>query len=353
MNIYRIFFIILILLFLSEEYIKLDKNIYKVLKRIIFLLLIILIGYRGGIAADDKMYIELFEGFEYSFLFLKNSRYEILFLILNGIVKIFTNNYRILFLCIATISLYNLYRFINFFSISFFYSVTFYYCRWIFLKEFTQIRSGLACSFLYLAIIELYKNNTKKYIFWVIIGGLIHKSVFFGLLLPLFLNLLNKDKKIREKGFYIFILALPLINIKKYLNIFLLKYGGDFGVADVYTIGIYSERDSNITYIYSLFFLVILKIFDKKLINRFNKKYKFLKKVYIFSCFIEASLFGYGAIVGRLASFFNIEFVLQDKLLYLFKYRFFIRVFLVFLLIILYYINFTLRDELNYWNYFY
>lgn len=252
------------------------------------------------------------------------------------------------FFFIAGISLYNLYKFINFFSVSFFYSLSFYYCRWLFLKEFTQIRSGLACSFLYLALIELYKKNEKKYYFWILIGGMFHKAIFFCLVFPIFLKVMNRDLKFKEKVIYILILITPFINIKNYLNIILMK----LGIHQVYLTGYYSEKDTNIVYYYSIIFLMVLIIFDKKLKSLFKIKYIFLKKVYIFSCLIGAILYHYGDIAGRLSSFFNVEFLLQDKLLKLFKNRLILRTILAVLLIGLYYVNFTLRLEIEYWNYF-
>ncbi|STO31143.1 Uncharacterised protein [Fusobacterium necrogenes] len=348
MNIYRIILIVLLLLFVIEDYLKKNKKIYGFLKIFMLLILLFLIGCRGNIARDDQMYISLLNEFEYSLTFIKESRFEIFYLFLNGIVKFVIDDYNVLFLVIAGINLYNLYKFISFFSVSFFYSLSFYYCRWIFLKEFTQIRSGLACSFLYLALIELYKKKEKKYYFWVLVGGLFHKAIFFAVFFPIFLKLLNKNLEIKEKIIYIFILGFPFFNIKGYLNIILLK----LGIHQVYLTGYYSEKTTNIVYFYSLFFLIVLIIFDRKLKLLFFSRYIFLKKVYIFSCLIGAILYHYGDIAGRLSSFFNVEFVLQDKLLNIFKSRFMLRIVLLLFLILLYYVNFTLKLELEYWNYF-
>ena len=108
----------------------------------------------------------------------------------------------------------------------------------------------------------------------------------------------------------------------------------------------------DIVYFYSLVFLIILIIFDKKLKLLFQTKYIFLKKIYIFSCLTGAVLYHYGDIAGRLSSFFNVEFLLQDKLLNIFKNKFILRVILTLFLMGLYYVNFTLRLEIEYWNYF-
>lgn len=348
MNIYRIVFILLLLLFIFEDYLKNNKKIYKFLKFFIMVVLVILVGGRGNLARDDQMYIELLNQFHYSVDFIRESRYEILYLFLNGIVKIFTDNYNILFFIVAGISLYNLYKFIDFFSVSFFYSLSFYYCRWIFLKEFTQIRNSLACSFLYLALIELYKKKERRYYFWILIGGMFHRAIFFCLIFPIFLKLLNRNLKVKEKIIYISILLVPFINTKEHLNVLLFK----LGIHQVYLTGQYSEKSVDIVYFYSLVFLIILIIFDKKLKLLFQTKYIFLKKIYIFSCLTGAVLYHYGDIAGRLSSFFNVEFLLQDKLLNIFKNKFILRVILTLFLMGLYYVNFTLRLEIEYWNYF-
>lgn len=348
MNIYRIIFLLLLLLFLLEDYLKLNKKIYQSLKVLTIVILVILAGCRGELARDDRMYITLFNNFNYSYTFLKESRFEILYLFLNGAIKFFTQNFNFLFFIVALLSLYNIYKFIDYFSISFFYSVVFYYCRWFFTREFTQIRNGLAYSFFCLGLMELYKKNEKKYYFYVLIGGLIHKSIFFCILFPIFLRFLDNNLRIKEKFIYIIILLVPLINTKLLLNEILSR----LGVPQGYLTGIFSEKNTDVVYFYSVLFLIILILFDKKLKLLFQTKYIFLKKVYIFSCLTGAFLYHYGDIAGRLCSFFNVEFLLQDKLLNIFKNRFILKLIIIVFLILLYYVNFTLRGEIEYWNYF-
>ena len=118
----------------------------------------------------------------------------------------------------------------------------------------------------------------------------------------------------------------------------------------IYLIGEYSKRQSYVGIYYSFFFLIILCFFSKKL--KKIDKYKFLKEVYIFSAFISSSLFYYGEIAGRLSSFFNIEFLLHDKILKIFKNKILIKIIMVIFLILMYKVNFTNRLEYEYWEYF-
>mgnify|MGYP003371783485 CR=1 FL=1 len=348
-NIYRIIFLILIILFILEDYLKKSKKIYKFFKVISIIILILLVGCRGIIARDDKMYFDIFEYvpkiYELSFHYLELERVEMGYTILNSMVKTFTENYKIIFFIVALISFINLYIFINYFSNYFFYSIAFYYCRWLFLKEFTQVRSALACSFFYIGLIFLYKKKYLYYFFCILLGGVFHKAILFCLIFPLFIYFYQK--KYINKIVYILIIFLPFINTKIILNNILLKMKL---IDPVYLIGEYSKRQSYIGIYYSLFSLMILYFFNKKL--KKIEKYNFLKRIYIFSIFISSSLFYYGDITGRLSSFFNVEFLLHDKVLKIFKNKILIKIIMVIFLILMYKINFTNRLEYEYWNYF-
>lgn len=348
-NIYRIIFLILIMLFILEDYLKNNKKIYKILKFISIMMVISLVGFRGIIARDDRAYFKIFEYvpkiYKLSFHYLELERVEIGYTILNSIVKTFTENYKVMFFIVALISLVNLYIFINYFSNYFFYSIAFYYCRWLFLKEFTQLRSALACSFFYIGLILLHKKKYIYYFLSIIIGGLFHKAILFCLIFPLFIYFYKK--KCINKLVYILIILLPFINTKIILNNILLKMKL---IDPIYLIGEYSKRQSYIGVYYFFFFLIILYFFSKKL--KKIDKYKFLEEVYIFSVFISSSLFYYGEIAGRLSSFFNVEFLLHDKILKIFKNKILIKIIMVIFLILMYKVNFTNRLEYEYWEYF-
>ena len=349
MNVYRIIFLFLIVLFLLEDKIRKSQKTYKVYKILSIIILILLVGLRGDIARDDIMYIEIFKRipsiFNLGIECIKNERVEFGYIILNSIVKTFSENYNLLFLIVAIISFTNLYIFINYFSSYYFYSLAFYYTRWMFLKEFTQIRSALACSFFYVGLIFLEKKKYYKYIIFVIIGSIFHKSILFCVSYPIFLYFV-KNKKI-EKIIYGSILLLPMINTKEILNKILLNLKL---VHPTYLIGYYSSRNSYIGVYYSILFLILLVILNKKL--KKIKKYNFLKELYIYSVFISSSLFYYGDITGRLSSFFNVEFLLQDKMLKIFKNKLLIKFLMIIFLILLYKSNFTNRLENEYLPYF-
>lgn len=204
MNIYRLILLIFLLLFLFEDYLFKLKKTYKLLKWLSIAILILLTGFRGNIGRDTRMYIDYFNNLSFTYEYFKHTRFEFLYFILNGIIKVFTINCTILFLIIAAITFINLYKFINYFSVSFFYSITFYYCRWFFLKDFSGIRNALACSFFYIALIKLYEKKIKNYYLLILVSGLIHKSMFFYMTLPIAYTYISKCMN-KRKHIYIYI----------------------------------------------------------------------------------------------------------------------------------------------------
>ena len=346
MNIYRIILIFLIGMFLCEEYLKKNIVLYSFLKKFTVLVLICLIGFRNGIARDDSAYIEYFVDFKAEYDYIFCGKFEIFYSLLNGAIKLITHNYRVVFILSAAICMINLYKFISFFSVSFFSSIIFYYCRWLFLRDFTQIRSGIACSFFYLGLIELYKKRKLKFLLYILIGAGFHKAILIGLILPLYLYMVNKFKLFRIV-LYISIVTIPLLHLRNFLENFLILCG----IPIVYIKGIYSVSKSNIVYNYSVCFLVVLIIFEKYL-YKIKYKFIFLKAIYLLSCFLGAIFLGFGDISGRLASYFNTEFILQDKLLYCLKNKIIYKIIWIIFIVLLYYVNFTKRLEFEYWNYF-
>lgn len=346
MNIYRVVFLLLTIFFLFEEYLKKKKKLYKCIQYLSLIILILVAGLRSLNVIDGPMYFDIFKNvppiFELSMEYLKRERIENGFIILNSMIKTFTSNYHWAFFIVALITLMNIYFFINYFSQNFFCSLIFYYTRWFYLKEYTQSRNALACSFFYIGLIFLEKKKYFKYYLLIFLGGLFHKSIFFCMTFPIFKYFLEKKKyeNLNKKIIYILIFILPFINIKEILNKILLKYNL---ISTTYLTGYYSAKQTYIGVFYSIFFLVVILILDIKL--KKIKNYIFLKKLYLYSIFIGNILFYYGAISGRLSSFFNVEFLLQDKILKIIKNKMIIKFFMILFLIFLYKINIVNRLE--------
>lgn len=342
MNIYRGIFLLLLLLFLLEDKIKKNKKIYFSLKISSIVIIIFTVGLRGLIAYDSENYFDVFMKIpaisELTLEYLKSHVMERGYLIINSFVKTLKVEFWLVFFIVSLISLINISIFINYFSDYFFYSLAFYYTRWLFLKEFTQIRSGLACSFLYLGFIELDKKNYKKYLLLVLIGCLFHKAVLFGVTFPIFHYIFRK--KNMEKLILILTILFPFFNTRVIFNKILSFILGN---NSIYLTGIYSTRSQYIGVYYSFLFLFLLIFLKNRL--KINKKLDLLKSLYIYSIFVSSIFFQYGDISGRLSSFFNVEFVIQDKFIKIFKNKIFIKTMMIIFLLLLFKVNFINRTE--------
>lgn len=222
----------------------------------------------------------------------------------------------------------------------------------MFLREFTQIRNGLGYSFFLIALIYIHKNRIRKAIFIILLGGAFHKSIYFCLTFIVFKYLLDK-KIIKEWFLMILIYIFPFIDLKKWLNVIFINLLGNNYIIRGYVLGKSSTNETDIFVYYSLVFLIILLVFNKKIIKRDNRKtYKLLKNSYLYSIFIMTLFFDYGDLRGRLSSFFNTEFVLQERIYSLIKNKLVVKIILVIYLILIYYIVFARRYEQEYLPYF-
>lgn len=347
MNIYRVILLIFIILFIFEERLKKNKKIYKLLKNLSILILVLLCTFKGSVARDTEMYRGYFEKipniFEIDLLLVFPFEYG--YILLNMLIKTITTNSNYLFMSVALISLFNLKKFIEYFSKNYFYSLSFYYARYFFLKEFTQIRNGLAYSFILLALIKLYEKKKEYFIIYILIAGSFHKSAYFALTFLIIEKILNK-KKIK-KLILIIIPILPFLGIKN-LIVKIIKFlvGGKPIYLDAYLTGVFSKPHAGYSaIIFAIILLYLLLIFYKKIL--LNKKVCFIFNTYLYSVLISSVFWGFGDIQGRLASFFNTEFVLVDKVPKLFKNKIIIKTLMIIYVILIYYVCFTRRLNLE------
>lgn len=190
MYIYCIIFIVLVFFSIENE-VRPIKNInfYLIL---ISTILILFAGFRGvAVSRDYVPYLGSFNAvmhggndgghgvlplFEPGFLFIVKCSFYL-----------FENNgpltvmlaFAFFSITIKTVALKRL-------SINPFLVLLLYYSHFFLLQEMTQIRNGLACSFLYLAILSHLKSKIKLTLFWILLASLFHISSLFYLLLLFF-----------------------------------------------------------------------------------------------------------------------------------------------------------------------
>ncbi len=146
------------------------------------LILILFAGFRSKLVGTDsgnyaRMIVS--EKVKNSQFFSGIGSLEIGYSLILKLVSLISNKYSLLFLFIAIIVVYAYYIVIKNLSFDFKISLFIYITLGTYLFFFNGARQGLAAALYGFAILQLIKGNFKKYLIWVIIASLFHKSVLF------------------------------------------------------------------------------------------------------------------------------------------------------------------------------
>jgi transmembrane protein EpsG len=175
-------FFVIIFALLSQKYRK-NSKLSSFFSFPIFIILVLFAGLRdSNVGTDTNNYVGSFitSNLEESVLKIKTYR-EIGYLILERFAKNITNEYWFLLTLIALISLYFYYKIIL--KLSYNYTISFFVfiSLGVYLFIFNGARQGMAAAIYSFAVLEMIKGNFKKYLFWVGIAFLFHKTVLITL----------------------------------------------------------------------------------------------------------------------------------------------------------------------------
>lgn len=148
-------------------------------------ILVLVAGFREG-TADYVSYVNLFTWapnlidviINNDWAFFIFTREEIGYLLINSLVKIFTNESSILFLVIAIISISLYYKNIRKYSVYPLISLMLYFSLVYCVKELAQIRQGVAIAIFVYSWKYIIQNNFKKYFISLWIASLFHLSIW-------------------------------------------------------------------------------------------------------------------------------------------------------------------------------
>lgn len=247
-----------IILFLNISYVVTKK---KIMLKLLFIILVLFSGLRYEVGKDFTSYEMVFTLIEKNIISYEITKLEKGYLILLEVVNFFNGTQQLVFLIMAIISNYFIYKFILetsddiFMSISIFFLVGIYYA-----SGFNGIRQYLAISIFLFSIKYIEEKNILKYFIFILIASLFHKSCF--ILIGLYFILRRNYSFMIQ----IMILIIGLIlnnNINKILN--LMGYG-------VYN---NAEYRANISFILLMLFGLLAAI-----LYVLNKKRKMLSPVY-------------------------------------------------------------------------
>ena len=132
---------------------------------------------------------------EFSFLKRPAGYSEKGYFLLASIIRTFTSNYQIYFICISLLTFYFLYRFINKNCIFPLIAVCVYIARFYIGRNFMQIRAGLAIPVVLMSLQYIEKKQFWKFLWTVFIAYYLHHSALIVFPFYFIQNYLTIKKK--------------------------------------------------------------------------------------------------------------------------------------------------------------
>jgi hypothetical protein len=269
------------------------------------LILVVFAGFRASsVGTDTNNYVGIFKSVNRSNLTGMASSLEYLFVILNKTAYFFYEDYISLLISIAIITIYFNIRVISKLSVNLGLSVFIYITLGGYVFFFNGARQAIAVAVFSMAILQIYNKNLKRYIFWVFIATLFHKTAM--VMLPLYFLNLNKFslKKSVAIGFMFTALILSIST--------LLSLASDDVTARY---SVYVDRGASGAYILTFFYFLntIFLIYFKKRISILHlKEYDFFLNLCVVHTlvYIAVQVTEVDINLVRLASYFQLGFIL-------------------------------------------
>ena len=222
---------ILIIMTAFIKVLPLDKKKNKIYINISFIILFIILILREPYS-DMIRYIQVFKQTNLqTFSSILELRWEVLYLVLNLIVKLFTESERIFIIVLAVLTLVGPYTFIKKYSDNYFFSLIFFIILGIYNYNFYIIRQAIAISILLMSIKHIEQKSLIKFLLYIIVAAGFHtSSIIFIIAYPLC------NIKINIKGIiiYFFSSILVFLSSKKIVSL----------IYSISSYSTYSERQS-------------------------------------------------------------------------------------------------------------
>lgn len=294
------------------ELIQKNKIFYNLFMFSSFFVLFFIYGFRNYTAIDDPSYINIFENvsrlgwYEY----FKISTLEPGYLLLNSIVRIFTDNYLYMQLLSSFIPLalfyYGFHKYRKLISIP---TAVFLLCSMIYFQMLAValVRMFIALGIVLVAFRFIPEKKPKKYILYILAAGMFHYSSLFLVFLVYFsLNKENLKRKTAKIYTLLFFLSpIIFIAIGKFIVPLLGSRYIRYGSIDFINLSFGA---------FTTFPLVLLLIFYNNKFLNIDKLY-FKLFVFVYAISIIISMFGSMVGLGRLLFYSYAAFILAVSMI--------------------------------------
>lgn len=290
------------------------KSLSKYRKYTIFILFWILIfftAFRPEIGGYDySIYKNLFENMPDIFNFKINFNtitYDLLYSFSNSLVRTFTDNFEVYIFIYTFFSHILLFKIIKEYSMDFFYSMFVYFSSYYLWHNFTLLRQNIAMLLFWIAIKYIKNSDFKKYLFYIIIAALFHKSAILLLIFYPIIKYLSKitiNKKI--------LISFIVVGAKLFIEIIIKLLYLFLSYLNIGGANLKKYISSSGTGINKLFFLETILIIAFIFIKR-NNKIIIKNDIFInllFLSFYISVLFSNYEIFVRFLEYFRIYYIL-------------------------------------------
>jgi hypothetical protein len=277
-----------------------------------FLFACVLLAFFAGIRNPDKwadtlVYKVDFEDFtkpifDFSLNDPINGYSEMGFHFLGYIVKTFTGNFIVYLLFISVLTFFLLYKSLDKYCIFPLLGLCDYVARFLFNRNFIQIRSGLAIAVIIFGLQYAYKRQWLKYFIVVGIAYLFHHSSLLAI--PFyFFNLIKFKKSHIVIG--LCLAAILAATVAPSISTYVDNWSEDLQYT-TYVQGIYKEAALGLRnpMIYFQMFVLLLFTFNERRLKKISPYYYVLRNGYFYSTLILVFFCDYTALSGRTSTIF-------------------------------------------------
>ncbi len=247
------------------------------------------------------------------------------FYFLSVLIRTFTDNYHIFFLFISALSFYFLYKDLKELSLYPLIGFCAYVARFLYGRNFIQIRAGIAYVVLMLSIKYIYTKDWKRYFLIVFIAWTLHRSAILAIPLYFVCNWVN----IKKVHVYVALVISFLVGIfgQGVVHLIVEDNASDLNVGVRYT-DAGGERNQlqglgmrNPMIYYQCFILLAYTELEERLAPM-NKYYYIFRNAYLYSTMILICFCTYKVLSARSSSMYaTLEFAIIPSLIYMFNKR--------------------------------
>ena len=242
---------------------------------------------------------------------------EMGFFYIGVIVKSFTSNVTVYFLIVALLSMFFLYKALDKYCYYPILGVCAYTSRFLFGRNFIQIRAGLSYAIILMAVQYITKRDWKRYFAWVFVAYLFHHSAIIAV--PVyFLCMLDIKKKHIVMGLGMaFVIAAFFSNVVRSM---VADNASDLDVTTYVAEEYQREWGLSNPMIYFQTFLLLVYTFTEDRMRKTTSHYITIRNAYFYSTLILITLSCYTALSGRVSSqFATLEMVIIPSIAYSFS----------------------------------